>query len=228
MSKISIILVSFYFPHYNKMKGLAPMLPEDWKVDYLILWTFPWQKTLELKKKYRSTAYYMKENNCFWEIIGYCFQDEYPTVKEQVDRIVALKAFFSKKNDLPEDKLKEKLQEILELQQSIINITHIALWDCCESANNSSSSDNSLENIVHNELTSVFSREQLAEIAIIQNGKSIIRNKKEIYQFKVNRKLQNAQYRAYSTSNWGFRHIPIAQKMKNWKQTFEDIKRKKS
>lgn len=125
------------------MKCLAPMLPEDWKVDYLILWTFPWKKTLEVREKYWFEAYYMKENNCFWEIVGYCFQDKYPTLKEKVDRIVALKEFFSKKNDLSENELKEKLQEIVELQQSIVNITHIALWDCCESANNASSSDNS-------------------------------------------------------------------------------------
>lgn len=210
------------------MKGLAPMLPEDWKVDYLILWTFPWKKTLEIREKYWYEAYYMKENNCFWEIIGYCFQDEHPTVKEKVEKIVALKEFFSKKNDLSEDELKEKLKEIVELQQNIINITHIALWDCCESANNASSSDNSLENILHNELTNVFSREQIAKISIIQNGKSIIRDKKEIYQFKVDGELQNAKYRAYSTSNWGFRHIPILQKMEDWKQTFQDIKRKKS
>lgn len=210
------------------MKGLAPILPEDWKVDYLILWTFPWQKTLEIREKYWYEAYYMNGNNCFWEIIGYCFQDEYPTLKEKVERIIALKEFFSKKNDLTEDELKEKLQEIVELQQNIINITHIALWDCCESANNTSSADNSLENILHNELTNIFSREQLAEISIIQNGKSIIKDKKEIYQFKVNGELQNAQYRAYSTSNWGFRHIPILQKMEDWKQTFQDIKRKKS
>jgi len=143
----------------------------------------------------------MKENNCFWEVIGYCFQDEYPTLKEKVERIVSLKEFFSKKNNLTEDELKEKLKEIVELQQNIINITHIALWDCCESANNTSSSDNSLEVALHNELTNIFSMEQIAEIAIIQNGKSIIKNKKEIYQFKVNGKLQNAQYRAYSTSN---------------------------
>ena len=70
--------------------------------------------------------------------------------------------------------------------------------------------------------------EQLAEISIIQNGKSIIKDKKEIYQFRVNGELQNAKYRAYSTSNWGFRHIPIAQKIENWKQIFQDIKRKKS
>lgn len=70
--------------------------------------------------------------------------------------------------------------------------------------------------------------EQLAEISIIQNGKSIIRNKKEIYQFKINGNLQKAQYRAYSTSNWGFRHTPILQKMEDWKQTFVNIKRKKS
>lgn len=211
-----------------KMMWLKALLPEDWKVDYLILWTFPWQKTLEIKEKYWLEAYYMKENNCFWEIIGYCFQDEYPILKEKVDSIVALKIFFSKKNDLSEDELKEKLQEIVELQQSIINITHIALWDCCESANNVSSSDNSLEIDLHNELTKVFPMKQLAKIAIIQNGKSIIKDKKEIYQFKVDGELQNAQYRAYSTSNWGFRHIPILQKMENWKQTFENIKRKKS
>lgn len=210
------------------MKGLAPMLPEDWKVDYLILWTFPWQKTLEIREKYWFEAYYMKENNCFWEVIGYCFQDEYPILTKKVERIVALKEFFSKKNDLSENELKEKLQEIVELQQSIINIPHIALWDCCESANNTSSSDNSLENIVHNELINSFSMEQLAKISIIQNGKSIIKNKKEIYQFKVNGELQNAQYRAYSTSNWGFRHIPILQKMENWKQIFKNIKIKKS
>lgn len=149
-------------------------------------------------------------------------------MKEQAERIVALKAFFSKKNDLSEDELKEKLKEIVELQQNIINITHIALWDCCESANNASSSDNSLEDILHNELTSVFSREQIAKISIIQNGKSIIRDKKEIYQFKVDGELQNAQYGAYSTSNWGFRHTPILQKMEDWKQAFQDIKRKKS
>lgn len=143
----------------------------------------------------------MNGSNCFWEIIGYCFQDEYPILKEKVDRIVALKEFFSKKNDLTEDELKEKLKEIVELQQNIINITHIALWDCCESANNASSSDNRLEVDVHNELTSVFSREQIAKISIIQNGKSIIRDKKEIYQFKVDGELQNAKYRAYSTSN---------------------------
>lgn len=211
-----------------KMIWLKALLPEDWKVDYLILWTFPWQKTLEIKEKYWFEAYYMKENNCFWEIIGSCFQDEYPTLKEKVERLVALKEFFSKKNNLTEHELKGKLQEIVELQQSIVNITHIALWDCCESANNTSSSDNSLEVDLHNELTSVFSMEQIAKISIIQNGKSIIKEKKEIYQFKVNGKLQNAQYRAYSTSNWGFRHIPILQKMENWKQTFENIKRKKS
>lgn len=211
-----------------KMIWLKALLPEDWKVDYLILWTFPWQKTLAIKEKYWLEAYYMKENNCFWEIIGYCFQDEYPIVKEKVDRIVTLKEFFSKKNNLTEDELKGKLQEIVELQQSIVNITHIALWDCCESANNSSSSDNSLEVTLHNELTKVFSMEQIAKMSIIQNGKSIIKDKKEIYQFKVNGELQNAQYRAYSTSNWGFRHIPILQKMEDWKQTFENIKRKKS
>lgn len=211
-----------------KMIWLKALLPEDWKVDYLILWTFPWKKTLEIREKYWYEAYYMKENNCFWEIIGFCFQDEYPTLKEQVEKIVALKELFSKKNDLTEDKLKEKLQEIVKLQQSIINITHIALWDCCESANNNSSSDNSLEVTLHNELTKVFSMEQIAKMSIIQNGKSIIKNKKEIYQFKVNGKLQNAQYRAYSTSNWGFRHIPILQKMEDWKQTFEELKRKKS
>lgn len=170
----------------------------------------------------------MNGNNCFWEVIGYCFQDEYPIVKEKVEKIVALKEFISKKNDLTEHELKGKLQDIVELQQSIVNITHIALWDCCESANNASSSDNSLEVDLHNELTSVFSMEQIAKISIIQNGKSIIRDKKEIYQFKVNGNLQKAQYRAYSTSNWGFRHIPILQKMENWKQTFENIKRKKS
>lgn len=210
------------------MKGLAPMLPEDWKIDYLILWTFPWKKTLEIKEKHCYEAYYMNGSNCFWEVIGYCFQDEYPTLKEKVERIVALKEFFSKKNNLSEDKLKEKLKEIVELQQSIVNITHIALWDCCESANNTSSSDNSLEDILHNELTNSFSMEQLAEIAIIQNGKSIIKDKKEIYQFKVDGEFQNAKYRAYSTSNWGFRHIPILQKMEDWKQTFVNIKRKKS
>lgn len=211
-----------------KMIWLKALLPEDWKVDYLILWTFPWKKTLEIKEKYGYEAYYMKENNCFWEVIGYCFQDEYPTLKEQVERIVTLKELFSKKNNLTEDELKGKLQEIVELQQSIVNITHIALWDCCESANNASSSDNSLEVDLHNELTKVFSMEQIAKIAIIQNGKSIIRDKKEIYQFKVKGELQNAQYRAYSTSNWGFRHIPILQKMEDWKQTFQGIKRKKS
>lgn len=210
------------------MNWISPMIPKDWKVDYLILWTFPWKKTLELKKKYRSTAYYMNRNNCFWEIIGYCFQDEYPTLKEKVERLVALKKIFSKKNNLTEDELKEKIQEIVELQQSIVNITHIALWDCCKSAKNTSSSDNSLEVTLHNELTKVFSMKQIAEISIIQNGKSIIKDKKEIYQFKVKGELQNAQYRAYSTSNWGFRHIPILQKMEDWKQMFEDIKRKKS
>ena len=211
-----------------KMIWLKALLPEDWKVDYLILWTFPWKKTLEIREKYWFEAYYMKENNCFWEIIGYCFQDEYPTVKEKVDRIVTLKEFFSKKNNLTEDELKGKLKEIVELQQSIINITHIALWDCCESANNASSSDNSLEVDLHNELTNVFTMGQIAKMSIIQNGKSIIKDKKEIYQFKVKGELQNAQYRAYSTSNWGFRHIPILQKMENWKQTFENIKKKKS
>lgn len=211
-----------------KMIWLKALLPEDWKVDYLILWTFPWQKTLEIKEKYVYEAYYMKENNCFWEVIGYCFQDEYPTLKEKVERIVSLKEFFSKKNNLTENELKEKLKEIVKLQQSIVNITHIALWDCCESANNTSSSDNSLEVTLHNELTKVFSREQIAKMPIIQNGKSIIRDKKEIYQFKVKGELQNAQYRAYSTSNWGFRHIPILQKMEDWKQTFQGIKRKKS
>ena len=208
------------------MKGLAPMLPEDWKVDYLILWTFPWQKTLEIKEKYWFGAYYMRGNNCFWEIIGYCFQDEYPTLKEKVDRIVTLKELFSKKNDLSENELKGKLQEIVELQQSIINITHIALWDCCESANNASSSDNSLEVDVHNELTNVFSREQLATISIIQNGKSIIKDKKEIYQFKVNGELQNAQYKAYSTSNGGFWRIAVDKKKKDWKTVFEQAKQK--
>lgn len=210
------------------MIWLKALLPEDWKVDYLILWTFPWKKTLEIKEKYWYEAYYMNGNNCFWKVIGYCFQDEYPTVKEKVDSILALKEFFSKKNDLTEDELKGKLQEIVELQQSIVNITHIALWDCCESANNASSSDSSLEDILHNELTNSFSMEQIAKMSIIQNGKSTIKDKKEIYQFKVKGELQNAQYRAYSTSNWGFRHIPILQKMENWKQTFENIKRKKS
>lgn len=208
------------------MIWLKALLPEDWKVDYLILWTFPWKKTLEIKEKYSYEAYYMKESNCFWEVIGHCFQDEYPTLKEQVEKIVALKELFSKKNDLSEDELKEKLQEIVKLQQSIINITHIALWDCCESANNASSSDSSLEDILHNELTKVFSMEQIAKLSIIQNGKSIIKDKKEIYQFKVNGKLQNAQYRAYSTSNWGFWKIDVDEKKKDWKNVFEQAKQK--
>ena len=143
----------------------------------------------------------MNRNNCFREVIGYCFQDEYPTLKEKVKRLVVLKEFFSKKNNLTEHELKGKLQEIVELQQSIVNITHIALWDCCESAKNTSSSDKSLEVTLHNELTNIFSKKQLAEIAIIQNGKSIIKDKKEIYQFKVDGEFQNAKYRAYSTSN---------------------------
>lgn len=48
-----------------KMIWLKALLPEDWKIDYLILWTFPWQKTLEVREKYSYEAYYMNGNNCF-------------------------------------------------------------------------------------------------------------------------------------------------------------------
>lgn len=47
---------------------------EDGK--FLILWTYPWEQTLEINKKFWLTVFYASPNNSFWEIVWMVFWDE--------------------------------------------------------------------------------------------------------------------------------------------------------
>lgn len=168
----------------------------------------------------------MDFNNCFWDVIAYCFENDFPWITEQVQTMNALKNWMVKKNKLSEMEMKENLEAIIEIQQNICNTTGIALWDCCAKWINEKSADSTLKNIANNELTDIFSMEQIEKMSIIQNWKAKVKWKDEIYQFKIDWKLQEAPYKAYSTSNGGFWKIAVDEKKKDWKTVFEQAKQK--